>query len=137
MKANSKIFLKERLDELKLMHLDVVIGNPPYNNDIYIPFVEMGYNLASNCSVFITPAKWQAKGGEKNENFRRNIVPHMSKIVYYPDCHDIFDIAVQGGISYYLIDKNTHENKLISSYCSRMDILGSNLVFEERERVLM
>lgn len=63
------------------MNIDVVIGNPPYNNDIYIPFVEMRYNLASTCSVFITPAKWQAKGGEKNEAFRENIVPYMSKIV--------------------------------------------------------
>lgn len=115
------------------MQLDVVIGNPPYNNDIYIPFVEMGHSIASTCSVFITPAKWQAKGGKKNEQFRQNIVPYMSKIVYYPESSDVFDIAVQGGISYYLIDNSIHENKLISSYCSKRNILGSNLAFEERE----
>lgn len=87
------------------MQLDVVIGNPPYNNDIYIPFVETGHNLASQCSVFITPAKWQAKGGKKNEQFRAEIVPHMSKIVYYPDTNDVFDINMAGGVSYFSVDK--------------------------------
>jgi hypothetical protein len=76
------------------MQIDVVIGNPPYNNDIYIPFVETGHNLASQCSVFITPAKWQAKGGKKNEQFRQNIVHHMSNIVYYHDSRDIFNIKM-------------------------------------------
>jgi site-specific DNA-methyltransferase (adenine-specific) len=90
------------------MKFDVVVGNPPYNNDIYIPFVEMGHNLASQCSVFITPAKWQAKGGEKNEAFRQNIVPYMSKIVMYRDTHDVFDIDDNAGIAYYLTDKNIH-----------------------------
>ena len=115
------------------MKINAVIGNPPYNNDMYIPFVEMGHQLATDCSLFITPAKWQAKGGKLNEQFRQNIVPYMSKIVYYPESSDVFDIAVQGGISYYLIDNNIHENKLISSYCSKRNILGSNLVFEERK----
>ena len=96
------------------MQLDVVIGNPPYNNDIYIPFVETGHNLASTCSVFITPAKWQAKGGKKNEQFRANIVPHMSKIVYYEDAKKIFDIALSGGVNYFVTDKNTYDEKTVT-----------------------
>lgn len=40
----------------------------------------------------ITPAKWQAKGGPKNEAFRRDIFPFMDKIIYYPYTNDIFDI---------------------------------------------
>ena len=99
------------------MKIDVVIGNPPYNNDIYIPFVETGHNLASTCSVFITPAKWQAKGGKKNEQFRAEIVPHMSKIVYYKAARDIFDIWESGGISYYLIDNEIHNKKYIKNKC--------------------
>ena len=92
------------------MHINAVIGNPPYNNDMYIPFVEMGHQLATDCSLFITPAKWQAKGGDKNEAFRQNIVPYMSKIVVYRDTHDVFDIDDNAGISYYLLDKNSHKN---------------------------
>ena len=91
-----------------IMQFDVVIGNPPYNNDIYIDFVTQGHNLAKQYDVWITPAKWQAKGGKKNEDFRENIVPHMSKIVYYPYTNDVFDITSQGGISYYIIDRHKH-----------------------------
>lgn len=45
------------------MKFDVVIGNPPYNNDLYLDFVQLGYQLSSNYVCMITPAKWQAKGG--------------------------------------------------------------------------
>jgi len=92
------------------MKFDVVVGNPPYNNDIYIPFVELGHNLSSICSVWITPAKWQAKGGKDNEAFRKNIVPHMSKIVYYPDCCNIFEIGEDDGITYYILQKNKQDD---------------------------
>ena len=61
----------------------------------------------------ITPAKWQAKGGKKNEEFRENIVPRMSKIVFYPDEKEIFDIHILGGITYFIIGKNNYENKNI------------------------
>lgn len=108
------------------MKINAVIGNPPYNNDMYIPFVEMGHQLATDCSLFITPAKWQAKGGEKNETFRKNIVPHMSKIVYYPDCTDIFVIQEADGICYYLINKDININKEFSSYCKLNSRLSSS-----------
>lgn len=45
------------------MKFDVVIGNPPYNNDLYLDFVQLGHQLSSNYVCMITPAKWQAKGG--------------------------------------------------------------------------
>jgi hypothetical protein len=100
------------------MKFNIVLGNPPYNNDIYLDFVQMGYSIATKYSVFITPAKWQAKGGAKNEHFRETIVPHMSKIVYYPVATDIFsNIKEWDGISYYLIDKDMHDLKQISNKC--------------------
>ena len=115
------------------MKFDVVVGNPPYNNDIYIPFVEMGHSLASTCSVFITPAKWQAKGGEKNEEFRQNIVPHMSKIVYYEDETDVFAIKSIGGIAYYLVDKNKeYKNKYIKNRQDRISEFNNSMTREYR-----
>ena len=109
------------------MKINAVIGNPPYNNDMYIPFVEMGHQLATDCSLFITPAKWQAKGGKDNEAFRQNIVPHMRKIVYYPCTKDVFDkVAEAGGISYYLVDKQTHDDKYIKISCSMQPLFNSN-----------
>ena len=120
--------LEESEDTGEIMKFDVVIGNPPYNNDMYIPFVEMGYQLATECSVFITPAKWQAKGGQKNEAFRQNIVPYMSKIVYYPDCSDIFDINEYSGITYYIIDRCIHHEKIILNRSNKNERLNSDVV---------
>ena len=61
--------------------------------------------------MMITPAKWQAKGGQKNEDFRRDIVPYMSKIIYYPYTKDVFDVTVGGGITFYIIDSNRDLNQ--------------------------
>ena len=99
--------LKDRfsIEDGDTLKFDVVIGNPPYNNDLYLDFVAVGFVMSSKYTVMITPAKWQAKGGEKNEKFRHYIVPHMSKIVYYPCVTDVFDITSVGGITYYLISK--------------------------------
>jgi site-specific DNA-methyltransferase (adenine-specific) len=116
------------------MKFDVVVGNPPYNNDIYIPFVELGHSLSSICSVFITPAKWQAKGGKDNERFRQNIVPYMKEIVYYPDAFEIFNIREQEGITYYIMDKNIHDSKNIKCICSANMAFNSNI--ENRNNVL-
>ena len=110
------------------MQFDVVMGNPPYNNDLYIPFVEKGHQMADKCSVWITPAKWQAKGGEKNEQFRKNIVPYMSRIVYYPDCLDVFAIADNCGVCYYIADRNMHEDCEVINSCNMKDIINSTSI---------
>lgn len=112
-------YIQERIEEeFKTVKFDVVIGNPPYNNDLYLDFVFLGYKLSSKYVCMITPAKWQAKGGIKNETFREEIVPHMRKIVYYPNSLDVFDIDSQGGICYYIVKNNMKFNKV------DVDILG-------------
>lgn len=88
-----------------IMKFDIVIGNPPYNDDIYLDFVTLGHQLSAQYTIMITPAKWQAKGGDKNEKFRKDIVPYMSKIVFYPNAGDVFNIRNLDGISYFLISK--------------------------------
>lgn len=108
------------------MKFNVVVGNPPYNDDIYIPFVEMGHNISKDCCNFITPARWQAKGGDINDKFRDEIVPYMNKIVYYPDAGDVFDIALSGGISYYIIDKKVHEKQQLRTICTVQKPFNTN-----------
>lgn len=95
------------------MIFNIVIGNPPYNRDIYLDFVNLGFSLCDKCCIMVTPAKWQTASdthrviGKINYNyFRKTLVQHMSKVVFYPDCKDIFDIYQCDGISYYLLDKN-------------------------------
>lgn len=57
-------YLKDAIKEkFKQMDFDVVVGNPPYNNDMYLDFVMIGHKLAKQFTLMITPAKWQAKRG--------------------------------------------------------------------------
>lgn len=114
-KTTDKKLVAERLGkELGgQMEFDLVIGNPPYNNDLYLDFVTVAQHLSSKYTVMITPAKWQAKGGKKNEDFRKNIVPYMSKIVYYPCSTEIFNIAEVDGISIFLFGHTMNDNKEI------------------------
>lgn len=119
------------------MRFDVVIGNPPYNNDIYLDFVTLGHSLASQYTVMITPAKWQAKGGKKNVDFRKHVVPYMSKIVFYPCCYDVFTGSddsdypkIHSGVSYYLIVKDECNKKHIEEICKVNKELNASWVHD-------
>ena len=120
--------------EFNGMKFDVVIGNPPYNNDMYLDFVTLAHQLSSKYTCMITPAKWQAKTDgkpagsktpDKNEQFRKNIVPYMSDIVYYKDSQDLFDIQEWGGISITLLDKEEHNEKQVKAVCKKNHALES------------
>ena len=68
-------YLKDAIKEkFKQMDFDVVVGNPPYNNDMYLDFVMIGHELAKQFTLMITPAKWQAKGGGgKTTSFEKQL----------------------------------------------------------------
>ena len=128
--------IKEKLErEFRNVKFDVVIGNPPYNNDLYLDFVTLGDQLAKEYTCMITPAKWQAKTDgkpkgskkeDKNETFRKNIVPRISNIIFYRDTKDVFDIGEPGGISIILVGKVEHTVKLVKSECIRNKTLESD-----------
>ena len=74
--------------------------------------------------VMITPAKWQAKDDELNQEFRNQIAPYIDKITFYPDCTDVFEIQDAGGIAYYNIDKDVHKQKEIVNICKLNKVLN-------------
>jgi hypothetical protein len=122
------------------MEFTVVVGNPPYNNDIYLDFVTKAKEISTKYVVMITPAKWQAKQDNAkakikvNENFRQNIVPYMSHIVMYRNSHDVFVVDENAGISYYLIDsKEKHTNKNIKNICKNNATLNSDFEIHDEE----
>ena len=86
------------------MNFNVVVGNPPYNGDIYLEFIRLAESLAGMHS-YVIPAKWQVKA--KSEFMRLHIQPHISHLVYYPSCGDVFEIHDPGGICYYKYNKQS------------------------------
>ena len=97
------------------MKFGLVVGNPPYNKDAYIDFVMKGNQLASGYSLWITPAKWQAKEDKPNENFCNTIVPYISDIVSYRVSGEVFEgVNLPGGITCYLVGKELCKDKVIN-----------------------
>jgi hypothetical protein len=67
----------------------------------------------------------------------------MIKIVYYPDCGDVFDIHLLGGISYYIIEKRLYELKSVtnksmlqSEFNSRVNRKLNNLLFNNLDNMI-
>ena len=117
----------------EIMKFDVVIGNPPYNKGMDLDFIDMGFELSKQYTAMITPAKWQtadANQGVASKNmtygkFREKLVPHMSKVVFYPECSDVFGIAQADGITYFLIDKDTHATCVVENRCKLQSLFNS------------
>ena len=122
----------------KDMKFNVVIGNPPYNKGMDLDFVNLGFDLCTDYCVMITPAKWQTAADDYQgcasktidyKGFREKLVPHMSKVVFYPDSKDVFDIMQSDGISYYLLDKgNKHAKCEVTNVCRLQSIFNSTEV---------
>lgn len=137
--------LKEELGEMNMKGFDVVIGNPPYNKGMDLDFVNLGYDLSSNITAMITPAKWQTTADDysgcasKNidyKQFREKLVPHMSEVCFYPECKDIFKIGQIDGITWYIMDKDTHEKIKVTNKCKLQPHFNSvsERSLRERER---
>ena len=134
MQNPDKRFLIETLKkEFNIVKFDVVIGNPPYNRGMDLDFVDLGYKLSNKYTCMITPAKWQTAEADQKiaskmtyGEFRKQLVPHMSKVVFYPDCNDIFDIKIKNGISYFVLANQKVDKCLVVNECERQKYFQSS-----------
>ena len=120
------------------MNFDIIIGNPPYqentgggtsiNNEngngakaLYPRFIELAWNLCrSGAIAFIIPARWFT-GGQGLGNFTCEMLnnKHIKQITFYPNSKDIFsNNSIAGGIVHYTEFRNKQfsevEYKVIS-----------------------
>lgn len=117
------------------MQIDAVVGNPSYNGGLDIDFVVLGFNLSSKYLTMITPAKWQT--AEANQSiksvhsygyFRKNIVPYMKYVCFYPDCKDVFNIMQQDGITYFLLDHSKIESCTVVNKCKNVSYFNQTSI---------
>lgn len=125
----------------KDMKFNVVIGNPPYNRGMDLDFVKLGFDLCTDYCVMITPAKWQTAADDYKgcasktidyKGFREQLVPHMSKVVFYPDCKDVFNIRQTDGITYFILSRDKHNQCNIINKCKLVDVFNN-----ERNRSIL
>jgi len=102
--------------EFGITKFDIVIGNPPYNEELkstgakalYNKFVEY-YIEKCNLLCFVMPSRWFS-GGKGLDSFRKNML-ERTDIVYikhFDDASTIFgnSVEIKGGVNYFL--KDTH-----------------------------
>lgn len=104
------------------MQFDIVIGNPPYSRGSDIDFIATSYDITTKFVCMVVPAKWQTSDPNQRiqskityGQFREAYSEHISHIVFYPYCNDVFNIMQVDGITYFLMDKSTHQNVIIEN----------------------
>ena len=97
---------------------DIVIGNPPYNEELKSTGAKALYNkfveyYIDKCDIlcYVIPSRWFS-GGKGLDSFRKNMLKRTD-IVYinhFDDACKIFGntVDIKGGVNYFL--KDTHHN---------------------------
>ena len=100
----------------KVKKFDIIIGNPPYNEELtkvgakplYNKFIEY-YVDKCELLTFIVPSRWFS-GGKGLDKFRDMMLNRkdIKYIKHFEDASKIFGkiINIEGGVNYFLIDKN-------------------------------
>lgn len=115
------------------MRLDVIIGNPPYNNGMHLDFINRGHDFSTSFCSMIVPANWLYFNNNKkcmaetttNSQLRDKISHYIKQIVFYKHTVDVFEIKIVGGLLYFLDDHKEHQDCLLIDKSSRFKSLNS------------
>lgn len=104
-------------EEMKDVHFDVIVGNPPYqiglddntrSKPIYHYFVEQALALEPKYVAMIVPSRWFS-GGLGLDEFRTKMINdrRLRAIVDNPKVFDCFPgVKIRGGVNYFLWDRD-------------------------------
>lgn len=123
-KADGKaITFKDKISEVfgKDMKFDVVIGNPPYQENtgggtgtgtgsaLYDKFIQNAEKVSS-ITCMIVPMRWMmcgAQGVNKDWAYKEIHSKKYKELVYYKDSKEVFTgVDIRGGVAYFLKDNN-------------------------------
>lgn len=104
-------------EEFGQMKFDVVIGNPPYQQDtgggrcggkpLYTKFVEYAFSVSTQYVVLIIPARWYIPNKDTRD-FSETMInqKNIRKIVDFQNSTMVFEgVSIPGGVCYWLWDK--------------------------------
>ena len=135
-------FDKHMEEVWKLEKFDIVIGNPPYQEQLiskkgsakplYNIFTEKSVCI-SKIVIFITPSRWFA-GGKGLDQFRKMMIESrkVSMIKHFNDPTELFgkSVEIKGGVSYFIFD-NSHDG--VCEYNSnKIDLSKFDILVESK-----
>ena len=100
---------EEKINRLKDMKFDVIVGNPPYHittertsdAPIYHFFMDIAYDLCNKVS-FITPARFLFDAGKTPTEWNKKMLSdiHLKVVLYNPKSSDVFpNVDIKGGVA--------------------------------------
>ena len=113
---------------------DVIIGNPPYQEETAIKDTKNGQKTVRNIfqefqtgaeevaetTCLIYPGqRWMHQSGKSMKSFGKQQIndPHLRRVVYYPDASEVFDnVGIAGGVSIVLKDMKQDEDTFEYTY---------------------
>lgn len=117
--------------EFGIVKFDIVIGNPPYNEELkssgatalYNKFVEY-YIEKCDLLCFVIPSRWFS-GGKGLDSFRKHML-ERTDIVYikhFDDASKIFgsSVDIKGGVNYFLKDTNHNEDCIYNGSITKLN----------------
>ena len=110
---------------------DIIIGNPPYNEELtstgakalYNKFVEF-YIDKTKILSFVIPSRWFS-GGKGLDGFRKNMLERtdIPYIKHYNDASKIFGnlVSIEGGVNYFVKDINYNGDCLYNGSMTKLN----------------
>lgn len=100
---------EEKINRLKDMKFDVIVGNPPYHittertsdAPIYHLFMDIAYDICNKVS-FITPARFLFDAGKTPTEWNNKMLSdiHLKVALYNPKSSDVFpNVDIKGGVA--------------------------------------
>lgn len=91
------------------MKFDFIIGNPPYNNNLFNEFIAMAQKCIKKDGYqsMVLPAKWVNASMSKDLSSWMN--KYLEKVVYFRHELDVFNITEPDGIMYYLASRKQRQ----------------------------
>jgi len=143
---NKTIILKKMAERIDYqMKFDVVIGNPPYQEDdggaqasskpIYQYFVKEAKKLSNSKVSLIIPARWYT-GGKGLSSFRNEMLndDRISLLVDYPNGKDVFpNVKIEGGVCYFVWDKEHSGDVTVKTYEETLSVMKRPMVEQDSD----
>ena len=144
----------EKVKEMNGMKFDIIVGNPPYQENIskedgnaslakqlFPSFVKLSMELKPKYSTLIIPSKWfladaQDKSFIKLREYIKNN-NHIKKMVNFTGNNEVFPDVNVGSVSYYLYENNYNGDVEFIEKNSDNETIVNRPLFEDELDVII